>query len=104
MNNLDTSKLLRSLAKLIEKPELKALQFSLIKTLSELIVAESISLFEIRTLKRIAADFPEVFVIPVGYEDNYEEDDSTPPLLNSLPQFDECFRTQGVVVAPLTDT
>jgi hypothetical protein len=60
MINSDTSKLLRSLAKLIEKPEIKAFQFSLIRTLSNIIVADSIMLYEIRSLKQIAPEYPEV--------------------------------------------
>ncbi len=103
MTDLDTSKLLRSLAKLIEKPELKALQFSLIKTLGEIIVADSITLYELRTLKRIAADQPEIFLVPVDFEDVIEDDATTPMLLNQQAQFETCFQTQEVVTCSVGD-
>ncbi|HEY8099523.1 MAG TPA: GGDEF domain-containing protein [Burkholderiaceae bacterium] len=98
MQNLDTQKLLRSLAKLIEKPEIKALQLSMIKTLSEIINAESILLYEIRTLKRVSTEQAETFLMPVGYEDSFIDDTSPPMLLNQEPQFEECFQAKEVVV------
>ncbi len=103
MINVDTPKLLRSLAKLIEKPEIKALQCSLVQTLGQLIDAKSISLFDIRTLKQVASDQAEHFVIPVDYEDHYERDESPPILLRNEPPFVECFETQTIVVAPASD-
>lgn len=98
MPDLDTPKLLRSLAKLIEKPELKALQSSLIKTLSEIIAAESIALYEIRSLKQIAMEQPEVFLIPVGFTDTFDDDACTPMLLNQQPQFEASFLSREVEV------
>src|ERR1035437_3182341 len=102
MIDVDTPKLLRSLAKLIEKPEIKALEFSLIKTLEELIVADSILLYEIRTLKQISSDEAETYLLPVGYED-LEESDSPPILLNQQPQFAECFHTKNLTIEPFGD-
>ena len=102
MIDVDTPKLLRSLAKLIEKPELKALEFSLIKTLGELIIADSILLYEIRTLKQISSDEPETYLLPVGYED-FEETDVPPSLLNQHPRFAECFQTKVLTIEPYGD-
>lgn len=99
----DTTKLLRSLAKLIEKPEIKAFEFSLITTLSDLIQPESIDIYEIRTLRQLVADHPEVYLLPIGYEDNPDESDSLPLLLNTEPQFEECLRSQEMVVGPNGD-
>jgi diguanylate cyclase (GGDEF)-like protein len=98
MPDHDTQKLLRSLAKLIEKPELKALQLSLIKTLSELIDAESIMLYEIRTLKLVTAEHAEAFLIPVGYDDSFDDQSSKPIRLNQEPQLEACFQSKEVTV------
>ncbi len=103
MLNLDTPKLLRSLAKLIEKPEIKALQCSLIQTLEQLIDARSIALFDIRTLKQVASEHAQDFLIPVGADDAFLEDEAPPSLLKQAPQFVECFQTQDMVVAPCGD-
>ncbi|WP_158592290.1 GGDEF domain-containing protein [Noviherbaspirillum sedimenti] len=100
MVNVDTRKLLRSLAKLIEKPEIKALQVSLVQTLEQLVEAESISLFEIRTLKQVGSDQAEDFLVPVGIDDSFEEDDAPLILLREEPQFMECCRSQNLVIAP----
>jgi diguanylate cyclase (GGDEF)-like protein len=104
MRDLDTPKLIRSLANLIEKPELKALQFTLIKILNDFIIADSISLYEIRTLKPIDTEIAEVFLIPVSFEETLEEDAALPPLLlNQQPQFEACFLTKDVVVHAIGD-
>lgn len=103
MVNVDTPKLLRSLAKLIEKPEIKALQVSLIQTLGQLIDAKSIALFDIRTLKQVTADQAEDFLIPVGDDDVFIEEDHPPILLREQPHFMQCFQTQQIVVAPVGD-
>jgi diguanylate cyclase (GGDEF)-like protein len=100
MINDDTPKLLRSLAKLIEKPEIKALQFSLIQTLQQLISAQSIELFDIRTLKQIASERAEDFLIPVGYDDTTDEEALPPILLKSDPIFVKCMETRTVVAEP----
>jgi diguanylate cyclase (GGDEF)-like protein len=104
MPDNDTQKLLRSLAKLIEKPELRTLQFSLIKTLSEIITAESIALYEIRTLKRNTTEHAEVFLIPVGYEDDLGDETSAPMLLSEQQQFNACFQTKAMVVDAIVDS
>ena len=103
MTEPDTSKLLHSLAKLIEKPEIKAFQYSLIKTLSNIIDADSIMLYEIRTLKRIASEHAETFLVSVGYEDILEEDMPTPMLLNQHSQFEEAFESKDVVTRQVGD-
>lgn len=100
MVNVDTRKLLRSLAKLIEKPEIKALQVSLVQTLQQLVEAQSISLFDIRTLKQVDSDRADDFLIPVGIDDAFDDDDAPLILLREEPQFMECYRTQEVVIAP----
>ena len=100
MVNVDTPKLLRSLAKLIEKPEIKALQLSLIQTLQQLIDAKSISLFDIRTLKQVTSEQPEDFLIPVEEDENFE-DEVPPILLEEQPQFLESRDQQKLVVRPV---
>ncbi|MBI1889345.1 MAG: GGDEF domain-containing protein [Burkholderiales bacterium] len=99
MINDDTPKLLRSLAKLIEKPEIKALQCSLIQTLQQLIAAESIELFDIRSLKQIGAENAEDFLIPVGYDDTVDDDDLPPILLKDDPLFVQCLETKNMAVS-----
>jgi diguanylate cyclase (GGDEF)-like protein len=98
MRKLDTRKLLGSLARLIEKPELKALQFSLIKTLGEIITAKTISLYEIRALKRTETESAELFLISVGYDDHLEVDPSTPMALNQHPEFESCLASKAVII------
>jgi diguanylate cyclase (GGDEF)-like protein len=92
MSNLDTPNLLRSLAKLIEKPEIKALEFSLIKTLDALITAESVRLYEVRTLKQADAPEAEAYLLALGAE-NDEDAASMPVALKDNPGFEECYRT-----------
>jgi len=87
MANSDVSTLLLSLAKLIEKPEIKAFQISIIQTLSNIIVAESINLYEIRTLKQLSTDHPQAFLVRVGYDDRQEEALPAPMPLNNHPQY-----------------
>ncbi len=103
MVNVDTPKLLRSLAKLIEKPEIKALQSSLIQTLEQLIDAKSIALFDIRTLKQVTSEHAEDFLIPVGADEAFLEDEAPPTLLKQEPQFVECYQTRAMVIAPCGD-
>lgn len=103
MVNVDTPKLLRSLAKLIEKPEIKALQVSMMQTLGQLIDARSIALFDIRTLKQVASEQPEDFLIPVSEEEVFGEQEVTPVLLSQSPQFLECFQRKCLVIAPCED-
>lgn len=87
MANSDVSKLLLSLANLIEKPEIKAFQISIIQTLSNIIVAGSIRLFELRTLKQLTTDHPRVFLVRVGFDDRFDETVSDPMLLDDHPQY-----------------
>jgi len=101
MQSFDTQKLLRSLAKLIEKPELKALQLSMIKTLSGIITAKSIMLYEIRTLKKASSQQAECFVIPVGYEDSIEINTSAPLLLFEDPLLTACFNSKNIEVSKI---
>src|SRR3990167_8855051 len=103
MTNSDTSILLRSLAKLIEKPEIKAFQSSLTKTMNSIIVADSIMLYEIRMLKQVASECAESFLVPVGCEDALVEDQAAPTLLSQQPQFEEALRTTAVVTRQVGD-
>jgi len=98
MQNLDTQHLLRSLATLIEKPELKALQLSMIKTLSELVVAESIIIYDIRTLKLAANEHADFYIIPVGYEDTIDIDPTAPKLLKEEPEFEKSYTSKNLRV------
>ncbi|HCY64017.1 MAG TPA: hypothetical protein DHV59_14545 [Oxalobacteraceae bacterium] len=100
MVNVDTPKLLRSLAKLIEKPEIKALQVSLVQTLEQLIDAESVALYDIRTLKQVDAEQAEDFLIRVGIDDSFDDDGAPLILLREEPQFLECYRSQHLVIVP----
>jgi len=98
MRNLDTQKLLGSLARLTEKPELRALQFSLIKTLNEIISANAIELYEIRTLKRVEMESANVFLVPLGNEESSDEGSATALLLNQQPAFERCLESKSVVI------
>ena len=102
MANSDVSKLLSSLAKLIEKPEIKAFQISIIQTLKTIIVADSINLYEIRTLKQVATGHPQVFLVRVGYEDRLDDAPPAPVLLDTQPQYLEAKANIAIVSAPLT--
>ena len=102
MKNSDVSKLLLSLAKLIEKPEIKAFQISIIQTLSNIIVADSINLYEIRTLKQLTTDHPQAFLVRVGYEDRFEENLPEPMPLNDQPQYLQVQASDNIVVEQMT--
>jgi len=103
MENSDVSKLLLSLAKLIEKPEIKAFQISIIQTLSNIIVADSINLYEIRTLKQLSTERPQVFLVRVGYDDRPGDVLPDPVLLNNEPQYLESRDTLDIITRAITD-
>ena len=102
MANSDVSTLLLSLAKLIEKPEIKAFQISIIQTLTNIIVADSINLYEIRTLKQLTTDHPQAFLVRVGYEDRMEDVLPEPVVLNSHPQYLDAMDRCEMVVEKIT--
>jgi diguanylate cyclase (GGDEF)-like protein len=102
MKNSDVSKLLLSLAKLIEKPEIKAFQISIIQTLSNIIVADSINLYEIRTLKQLSTDHPQVFLVRVGYEDRLEDNLPEPMPLNDQPQYLQVKDSDSIIIQQIT--
>ncbi len=102
MANSDVSALLLSLAKLIEKPEIKAFQISIIQTLSNIIVADSINLYEIRTLKQLATDHPQAFLVRVGYDDRLEEVMPEPMPLNNHPQYLEVINRSEMIVEEIS--
>lgn len=104
MNELNNSHLLRSIAKLIEKPEIQALEMSLITTLRQLIPADSIRLYALRTLKDPTTQAVEMYVLPAASEEDGDEEDPAPILLSSLAGFSECLATLTVAVAPLPNT
>jgi len=97
MANSDVSKLLLSLAKLIEKPEIKAFQISIIQTLSNIIVADQINLYEIRTLKQLSTDHPQAFLVRVGYEERLDDSLPEPMPLNDHPQYLEVIKCGEMV-------
>lgn len=102
MANSDVSKLLLSLAKLIEKPEIKAFQISIIQTLSNIIVADFINLYEIRTLKQLSTEHPQVFLVRVGYEERFEDALPEPMLMNDQPQYLEARDSAELVINQIT--
>lgn len=102
MANSDVSKLLLSLAKLIEKPEIKAFQISIIQTLSNIIVADSINLYEIRTLKHLSMEHPQVFLVRVGYEERFSDALPEPVLLHNHPQYIEARDSNKIIIKPIT--
>ena len=103
MANSDVSSLLLSLTKLIEKPEIKAFQISIIQTLSNIIPANSINLYEIRTLKQLTTDRPQVFLVRVGYEDRQEQTLPEPMLLDSQPQYLAAQEKIDVLSVPISE-
>lgn len=103
MANSDVSKLLLSLAKLIEKPEIKAFQISIIQTLSSILAAESICLYEIRNLKQVSNEHSQVFLVRVGYEEKPGEDIPEPMLFDTQPHYLEVRDTAQIIVKPVTD-
>lgn len=98
MVNVDTRKLLRSLASLIEKPEIKALQVSLVQTLGQLIEAETISLYDIRTLKQIDAEHAEDYLVPVGLDDGILDDEAPLLLLREDKGCMDCLNSKKLVI------
>ncbi len=102
MANSDVSKLLLSLAKLIEKPEIKAFQISIIQTLSNIIVADSINLYEVRTLKQLATKHPQVFLVRVGYEERLEDELPEPMLLDEYPEYLEARDSNDLVIKQIS--
>lgn len=101
MSELNNSHLLRSIAKLIEKPEIKALEMSLITTLRQLISADNIQLYSLRSLKDPNTQATEMYVIPAISEEDGDEEDPAPILLKSIAGFSESLATLAVAVVPL---
>ena len=101
--NSDVSRLLLSLANLIEKPEIRAFQISIIQTLSNIIVADTIVLLEIRTLKQLITDHPQVFLVRVGYDDRHEDTAPEPMLLDNYPQYLDVQQKMQVNAWPIND-
>lgn len=102
MNDLNNSRLLRSIAKLIEKPEIKALEMSLVTTLRELITADSIVFYELRTLNNPATQELEMYLLPVLSEDEGNAVDPAPLLLSELPGFKACMDSLEMTAVPIT--
>lgn len=87
MNKLDTRQLLQSVTRLVEKPDIRALELSLIATLSKIVNATSIRLCQLQ-------HDPDAPGRPMlVYADPYE---SIP--LESAPAFVECAKTERKVV------
>lgn len=87
MDQLDARQLLQSVTRLVEKPDIKALELSLIATLSKIIKASSIRLCQLHLDP--AAPQRQLLV----YADPYE---AAP--LESAPAFRECLETERKVV------
>jgi len=103
MTTSNTSTLLRSLAKLIEKPEIRTFQQSLINTLTGIVESEFITLYEIRTLRSVKAEYAETFLVPICFEDACVDNEIAPVLLNQHAQFDEAFQTGKMVIKQVGD-
>jgi diguanylate cyclase (GGDEF)-like protein len=102
MRELNNSHLLRSIAKLIEKPEIKALEVSLITTLRELITADRIVFYQFRSLKNPATQKLEMYLVPVAPEGDGNEEELAPVLLSGLAGFSECLKTREMAAIPVT--
>jgi diguanylate cyclase (GGDEF)-like protein len=103
MSELNNSHLLRSVAKLIEKPEITALELSLIATLRELITADRISFYELRNLNHPLTNTPEPYLIPIEAEDDPAKPETTPVLLSEVAGFSDCMRSHDIVVIPVAN-
>ncbi|OGB25215.1 MAG: hypothetical protein A3I66_01135 [Burkholderiales bacterium RIFCSPLOWO2_02_FULL_57_36] len=102
MSELNNSNLLRAIAKLIEKPEIKALEMSLVTTLRGLITADSIVFYELRSLKNPATQEMAMYLLPVLPEDDDSGEDPAPLLLSELAGFDACMGCLEMTVVPIT--
>lgn len=87
MNQLDARQLLQSVTRLVEKPDIKALELSLIATLSKIVKATSIRLCQLH----LDPDAPQRHLLV--YADPYE---AAP--IESAPAFRECLETERKVV------
>lgn len=104
MSELNNSHLLRSIAKLIEKPEIHALEMSLVTTLRELIKADSILFYELRTLKDSSSGKLQTYVRPVDPEQEANEENQAPVLLAELAGLSECLNTLQAITVSLPDS
>ncbi|PRC93132.1 GGDEF domain-containing protein [Solimicrobium silvestre] len=103
MTRSTDSKLLLSLTKLIEKPEIKAFQCSLIQTLNDIISADSITLYEMHTLKKLSKAQAEDFLVRVGYDDRLEKDLPAPMRFSDEAQFLMAYERRDVVIEQIGD-
>jgi diguanylate cyclase (GGDEF)-like protein len=89
MDKLDKRQLLQSVTRLVEKPDIRALELSLIATLGKLVKAASVRLCQLHR----DPDSPDQRMLV--YSDPYER-----VAFESAPAFVECFNTQQKVVVP----
>lgn len=91
MPQLDNRKLLQSVIKLIEKPDIKALERSLIVTLREIITAESIEICRLYD----DPDVPDQKLLVYVEADETPSDSDTVEaiILDSVPEFVDCLHS-----------
>lgn len=92
MDPLDTRQLLQSVTRLVETPDVRALELSLIATLGKIIKATSIRLCQLHE----DADVPGQRLLVCS-----ESQKAVP--LEGAPAFVECLRTERMVVVPKDD-
>lgn len=96
MTQLDNRQLLQSVTRLIEKPDVKAFELSLIATLSEIISATSIRFCQLHENPEVRGQQLVVYTKPNTTSDSemYET-----VVLESDPALAECLRTEKKLVA-----
>ncbi len=97
MAQLDSRKLLQSVAKLIEKPDVRAFELSLIATLNELISANSIRFCQLHQNPGVPDQ--KLVVYSTGNEAVSEGEAYEAVLLESDKALVECLQTQRRIVA-----
>jgi diguanylate cyclase (GGDEF)-like protein len=96
MAQLDSRQLLQSVTKLIEKPDVRAFELSLVATLNELISAGSIKFCQIHDNPEVAGQKLVAFISPNETGSDQESQDTV--LLESDKAFLECIKTERKVV------
>ena len=100
MTQLDNRQLLESVTRLVEKPDIKALEMSLIATLGEIIDATSIRFHRIQENPEVPG---QKLVIHASSSDGGPVSESHETVvLDSVPAFADCLRSGRKIVVPAT--
>lgn len=96
---LDRRRLLQSVARLVEKPDVRALDLSLIATVREIIAARSINLYSIQDDHDVAG---RKLLVPIKAEGEPANGDASEGMpFEATSEYAQCYRTQEKTVVPI---